>query len=76
MNFFTLLTAKQVVTTYSFAGMSGDKLPRKGQTTVLPVLDGFNVHITKTTCKSTYGPVLYRCEHINDGQQIGVTQQP
>ena len=58
-----LLTAKQVIIVYNFAGMTKDLLPRKGKATILSPVGKVFYRITWDARKGTYGDRLYLCEH-------------
>ena len=59
-----LLTAKQVVAVYSFAGMTKDTLPKKSTAVILAPAGKVYFRITKSEFKSTYNERLFRVEQI------------
>jgi len=63
--FHSLMTAKQAVWVYGFAGVSKDRLPRKGQVAVFPspLENGVTFVITKTAFSATYGGKLFEVIH-------------
>jgi len=63
--FQNLLTAKQVVWVYGFAGATASNLPKKGQTVVLtsPLDNRVKFQIRKTAFSATYGGKLYEISH-------------
>jgi len=65
VTFRNLLTAKQVVWTYGFAGVSKDRLPHKGQVCSFPSpLDSrVTFLIRKTEFSATYGGKLFEVSH-------------
>jgi len=65
-----LLTAKQVVIVYSFAGMTKDMLPKKSAATILAPAGRVYFRVTKSEFKSTYGERLFRVEQIQDGAAL------
>jgi hypothetical protein len=66
-----LLTAKQVVAVYSFAGMTKDTLPKKKSTAVILAPAGkVYFRITKSEFKSTYNERLFRVEQIQSGASL------
>ena len=65
VKFLNLLTKAQVITTYAFAGMTLELLPRKGHKTIInvPEPNKIAIEITKDSRKGTYGDPLFLCEH-------------
>lgn len=66
--FRNLLTAKQVVWVYAFAGITKERLPRKGETVVFrsPLQFGVSFSVRKTSEPAVYGGVLYEViHHVN-----------
>ena len=63
--FRNLLTAKQVVWVYAFAGITKDRLPKKGETVVFPSPIQSNVSfvVRLTSEPATYGGKLYEVLH-------------
>ena len=61
-----LVTAKQAVHIYGFAGMTKEKLPRKEQITILlsPIDSGVYFRVTATKLHATYGGLLFAIEHV------------
>jgi hypothetical protein len=65
-NLFTnLLTAKQTVWVYGFAGVTRDKLPHKGQQVNFrsPIDPTVSFSIRKTAFSATYGGKLFEVTH-------------
>jgi hypothetical protein len=65
MNFRNLLTAKQTVWVYAFAGITKERLPKKGETVVFPspIEIGVSFSIRKTKEPAIYGGTLYEIVH-------------
>jgi len=63
--FTNLLTAKQAVVVYGFAGVTRELLPRKGQVANFPSpLDSsISFTIRKTVFDATYGGKLFEITH-------------
>jgi hypothetical protein len=66
--FSNLLTADQVITTYQFAGMTEDLIPRKGRKTLLVPTGKVYFSIAWDSRKSTYGKRLFLCEHLENAE--------
>lgn len=67
--FINLLTGKQAVAVYGFAGVTRDRLPRKGQVATFPSPFYTNItfSIRKTVFEATYGGKLFEITH-NTGE--------
>ena len=63
ITFQNLLTAKQVIHVYGFAGAKKDTLPKTGKVLTLTASD-VSFRIQKTGAKATYGGPLFRIDHI------------
>ena len=63
--FRNLLTAKQVVAVYGFAGVTKERLPRKGQAALFPspLNPQVSFIIRKTALSATYGGKLFEVSH-------------
>ena len=67
MNFRNLLTAKQIVWVYAFAGVSKERLPKKNDIVVFPspIEEGVSFAVRKTVEKAIYGGPLYEVIHYS-----------
>ena len=68
-NFENLLTRKQVVTVYAFAGITKDKLPKRfGQVSVFPSPFDPKVHfeVRRTEFEGVYGGKLFQVVHVTE----------
>ena len=68
MNFRNLLTSKQVCWVYAFAGVTKDRLPKKGETVVFPspLQSGVSFAIRKTSEPAIYGGKLFEVIHYSE----------
>jgi hypothetical protein len=65
ITFRNLLTAKQVVWVYAFAGVTKDRLPKRNDVVVFPspIETGVSFTVRKTTEPAIYGGKLYEVLH-------------
>lgn len=65
VTFRNLLTAKQIIWVYAFAGITKDRLPRKNDVVVFPhpTQPGVSFVVRKTTEPAIYGGKLYEVLH-------------
>jgi hypothetical protein len=70
VTFRNLLTAKQVVWVYAFAGVTKDRLPKRNDVVVFPspIEPGVSFTVRKTTEPGVYGGKLYEVLHYRSAQ--------